>query len=594
MLPLLVAAYASAALAAGPATKADVIVVGAGIAGLSAAAEGASAGLRVSVVDMGSVFGGHAVMSSGGLSIAGTPLQKERGFEDTPEIAERDFLKLGEDANEEWVRLYARESKTLIYDWLTSMGVRFNGVSTGGTGDTGNTFPRFHMNPQLGYGIISPIYRACLKSPGVTFHWNIEVTELVWEDGRVRGIRGRDTRTGADIRMEAPAVLLATGGYESNLELVRKNWPSYLGQPETVLTGSGLHSMGSGLGLAEHVGAATRHLDHQWIYTRGIPDPRHLEEGRGLYFTAPAAIWVNAQGERFADEMGATKPVIRRLMAQKPPTYWMIFDAEGAKRFSIAGPDWQDEKRKRSLVLENPKLVKSAQTIGELARVAGLPVSVVERTVARWNEMIDKGEDTDFHRNLKPFPVRRSGRPLFPGLSKIAAPPFYAARMYPLARKSMGGLLIDLQCRVLNARREPIPGLYAAGEVTGMGGINGKAALEGTFLGPSLVQGRLAARAIAAAVPRNEANPEAAPTAGAQESGKAVRLPCETCHPMAKLVQERRKGYWHFDKVHSLVMERKWDCLVCHAEMSPFVAGRHKIDRMAQVGNCLHCHLTPE
>lgn len=590
MFPLLVAAYASAALAAGP-PKADLIVVGAGIAGLSAAAEGASAGLRVSVVDMGSVFGGHAVMSSGGLCIVGTPLQKERGFDDTPEIAEHDFLKLGEDANEEWVRLYARESKVLIYDWLTSMGVRFTGVSTGGAGDTGNTFPRFHMNPQLGYGIISPIYRACLKNSNVSFHWNIEVTELIWDGGRVRGIHGRSTRTGAAIRMEAPAVLLATGGYESNLELVRRNWPSYLGKPEKVLTGSGLHSMGSGLGLAERVGAATQRLDHQWIYTRGIPDPRHLEEGRGLYFTAPAAIWVNAQGERFTDEMGATKPVIRRLMAQKPPAYWMIFDAAGAKHFSIAGPDWQDEKRKRTLVLENPKLVKSAQSIGDLARAAGLPPAAVERTVARWNEMIDKGEDTDFHRNLKPFPMRSARRPSsFP--PRIAVPPFYAARMYPLSRKSMGGLLVDLQCRVLNGRQEPIPGLYAAGEVTGMGGINGKAALEGTFLGPSLAQGRLAARAIAAAVPHGEPNPAPAPTAA--KPGKSVNLPCESCHPTAKLIGEHRRGYWHFDKVHSLVMERKWDCLVCHAEMSPFVAGRHKIDRMAQVGNCLHCHLTPE
>ena len=135
--------------------------------------------------------------------------------------------------------------------------------------------------------------------------------------------------------------------------------------------------------------------------------------------------------------------------------------------------------------------VKSAPTVHELAGAAGLPPDAVEDTVHRWNEMVTGGRDTDFGRigsNQLPWSSP----------SKIEHPPFYAVQFFPLTRKSMGGVAIDLSCRVIDISGRPIPGLYAVGELAGLAGINGKAALEGTFLGPAIVTGRVAGRAVAA------------------------------------------------------------------------------------------------
>jgi predicted oxidoreductase len=573
----------------------DVVVVGAGIGGLTTAWEASGRGLSVGIVDMASIFGGHAVMSSGGLSIVGTPTQREVGIEDSPDLAYQDFLRLGEDANEEFVRVYVDRSRELIYDWLTRLGVKFRGVSSGGGFNSGNTVNRFHMNPRLGFGLVAPIYRECLKR-GVGFHWNSEVTELIWEQGKVGGVRGRNLRSGETLEVRGQAVVVATGGYESNLKIVRENWPKHLGAPpERVLLGSGVNSMGSGFDLVRPVGGSVERLDHQWIYSRGIPDPFHSEQGRGLYITIPGAIWVNIRGERFTNESGPTKETIRAVTAQPGGSYWMIFDSAGAHNVFVVGPDWQDEARKRKWIVENEELVKRADSLEQLARATGMPAAALAASVAQWNQALAAGKDAKFGRTTR-FPARPSasaapGRPLAP--TPIATPPFYAARIYPLTRKSMGGIVVDLKGRVLTASRSTVPGLYAVGEATGLGFINGKAALEGTFLGPSIVQGRLTGEELASVLtPVHKAPP--APATAARSNSPGVNVDCRGCHQIEKLVTERRPGYWHFEKLHSVVLERNYECGRCHAEMAPFRAGQHRVNRIAQIENCLNCHLSPE
>src|SRR5439155_11159226 len=124
---------------------------------------------------------------------------------------------------------------------------------------------------------------------------------------------------------------------------------------------------------------------------------------------------------------------------------------------------------------------------------AGLPGAALAGTIRHWNELVDQGDDTDFHR----FDPPSSERPM-----KIEPPPFYAVQFVPLSRKSLGGVAVDLSCRVLDKDRKPIPGLYAVGELAGVGGINGRAALEGTMLGPSILMGRVAAKDIAGKIQR--------------------------------------------------------------------------------------------
>src|SRR3990172_5034495 len=242
------------------AREADVIVVGAGIAGLSVALEAARGGASVLVVDLWSIFGGHAVLSHGGLAIVGPPVEEAQGVGDTPEIGARDFLEWGEDANEPWVRYYAANSREQIYDWLTSMGVQFSGALR----IPGNSVARFHEPVGRGLGLVSPIYRHAVRHPNIRFLWNFKVDGLVVEEGRVSGIEGVHQRSSEPETLVSDFVVLATGGFQSNLDMVRSFWPKGVPFPERLLAGSGLNSLGFGHVVAEKSGAVLDRMGHPW------------------------------------------------------------------------------------------------------------------------------------------------------------------------------------------------------------------------------------------------------------------------------------------------------------------------------------------
>ena len=568
-----------------PAPGPDLIVVGAGIAGLSAALDAADAGARVTVVDMWSVFGGHAIMSSGGLCIVGSPEQQARGIADTPDLAFKDFVEWGEDVSLGWVRVYVDRSRELIYDWVTAKGIAFDRISR----QPGNSVARFHETRGRGVGLVSPIYRDAVRHPGVSFQWNLKVTGLVREGDRVIGVTGEDMRGGERRELRARAVVLATGGFQSNLEMVKAFWPANLPFPARILVGSGLNSTGSGHDVARAAGAALVKMDHQWNYATGLPDPRYQGTGRGLNAHNPDAIWVNAQGRRFVNEEASDKFTLPALLRQQPPTYWAIFDESAKRKFWVSGSDWGDFARIEEEIFARPELVRTAATLEALAGRAGLPAAVLVKTVERYNESVARRRDEPFGR----FAPDDRERP-----ARIATPPFYAVQFFPLTRKSMGGVSVDLSCRVLDVVGRPIPGLYAAGELTGLAGVNGKAGLEGTFLGPSIVTGRIAGRQVAAEL--GLAGSRTAPartTAGAGPTARrteALAAHCATCHDVDAEAANPRRGYSHFEKVHHVVGARKHDCGLCHAEMWPFDPEHHRVDRVAQIDVCRHCHVAEE
>ena len=131
------------------------------------------------MVDVASVFGGHAVVSEGGLSFAGTPLQRSRGIADSPDLMFDDIIRLGGDANPQWARLFAERGIPEIHDWLVSLGVTFTSLQR----LNGNAVPRFHENPKRGFGVVEPLYRACLTTGAVDFVWNVRATRLIVEAG---------------------------------------------------------------------------------------------------------------------------------------------------------------------------------------------------------------------------------------------------------------------------------------------------------------------------------------------------------------------------------------------------------------------------
>ncbi len=551
----------------------DVIIVGAGISGLSAALDLGRGGAKVTVIDMASVFGGHAVMSQGSLSIVATPTQKAAGIKDSPDLAFQDFHRWGEDPATDWVRYYVDNSKRDIYDWVDELGVRFSEVLA----SSGNSVPREHQPIGRGIGLVTPIYRTCLELGTIDFLWNSKVVQLLTVDRRVIGVLVRDVRTGSERKLLGKAVILATGGFQNNLDMVREFWPAEFRFPERILAGSGKNSIGLGHQMAKAVGGDLVKMDHQWNYFTGLPDPRSPGSNRGLNATNLYGILVNSGGQQFVNFHSWAKEGTPALLKQKHATCWCIFDEANKHNFNVSGSDWADFKKVDKLILQDPKLVKRADTIEKLAELSGLPVQNLVATIARYNAHVEQGEDKDFGR-FGP------GKPAFSNKAspKIATPPFYAMQTYLLTRKSMGGVAIDLNCRVLDNQKQAIPGLYAVGELAGLAGINGKAALEGTFLGPCIVTGRVAARTLLKEL-------QVTSTPGAIHQSR-----CTACHDMPKLLAQPREGYWHFEGVHRAAQERGFDCRFCHSELTPYRPDSHRINRQSLTASCVLCHTAQE
>jgi predicted oxidoreductase len=275
------------------------------------------------------------------------------------------------------------------------------------------------------------------------------------------------------------------------MNMVREYWPMGLPFPERLLIGAGVNAVGSGHEMAQAVSAQLKNMSNQWNYATGLPDPQDQSGRRGLNAFSQQSIWVNKEGRRFVSESHDTRTTLPEVLRQPGSTYWSVFDSLARGAFFVSG--W-DREMIESKIFDNPVMmpfVRSATTVRELAGAAGLPPDAVEETVRRWNEMVTGGRDADFGR------IGGSQSP-WSHPPRIERPPFYAVQFFPLTRKSMGGVAIDLSCRVIDISGRPIPGLYAVGELAGLAGINGKAALEGTFLGPAIVTGRVAGRAVVA------------------------------------------------------------------------------------------------
>jgi predicted oxidoreductase len=242
--------------------------------------------------------------------------------------------------------------------------------------------------------------------------------------------------------------------------------------------------------MIKELGGYFTHMEHIWFYVYATPDYRDSKQRRGLVFRmVPGYIWFNQQGKRFHNEsLTGGASATPALLAQNPPHAWAIADTPMLAKIDVADPYYRRgdviDRAKVEELLNNSPYIKKADTLEELGKKTGVEdVKNFLAEIEQYNECFDKSleKDPKFGKSLKQS-------------KKFDAPPYYAIQIFPLARKNFGGVKTDLKCRVLNKYFEPIPGLYAAGEVAGMAGghINGKAGLEGTMLGPSIFSGRVA------------------------------------------------------------------------------------------------------
>lgn len=538
---------------------ADVIVVGAGIAGLSAALEAADQGASVMVLEINSVGGGHAV-KAGGFALVDTALQRKKGIKDSPDLAWADLLRWGEDPDPYWSRRYAEESGPEVYDWLTQLGVNFRLVL-----DTPeDTVPRFHFTRGTAVHAVVPMMREALSRPNIRFSWNTRVTDLMINDNRVTGVLTRNERSGIEQSFRSNSVILSTGGFQNNLDMVRANWGAGA-SPEQIYKGAGHFATGDGYRLAAQGGSAFRRMDRQVTFYGGIPNPRDPDGGTGHFAQNPAAVWLDNHGRRFVNETADSKTIETAVTRLESPHYWMVFDAKGSRRFNLRGSPWITKAVLRREFLDNPDIVLKAASLEELAKLTGLPEHDLTASIQIWNRMLFAGTDYQFGRFSKTYWPRST--------LQIEEPPFYAVRLSPLTRKSMGGPAINNRGQVITETGAPVAGLYAAGELTGVAGINGSHGGSGTFLGPSVLTGRIAGRAAALS----------------SEPGATLRPP-EATEPVTAVRNFGEPGYWHYDVVHQIAADRAQTCDNCHNPEMPMAEATTAADMLARLDTCTSCH----
>ncbi len=519
-------------------SQADVIVVGAGIAGLSAALEASAAGADVVVLDANSVGGGHAV-KAGGFALVDTALQREKGINDSPLLAAQDMLAWGETANPEWVERYAQASGTEVYDWLVGMGVEFRMVLP----TPESSVARFHFTRGTAVHAVLPMLREALQRGNIRFLWNTAANELLMTEGQVIGVHARNVRTGTNFQLYGGSVVLATGGFQSNRTMVEKYWQTARSRPGRLLIGSGQFALGDGYRLAEDAGAELRRMNQQVTFVNGIPDPRDADRQRGLTVTNKRAMLINADGQRFVDETLPSKQLEQAVFARVRRGFWMVFDAKGARKLGVRGAAWLTTDTVRDEIIQNPELTVSADSPEALAALLELPVDNVLSSFSDYNSSARK---------------------------PIVEPPYYALQLYPLTRKSMGGPAISSDAQVVQSNGDPVKGLYAAGELTGVAGINGSWGGSGTFLGPSVFTGRIAGKAAAAnsSFPLDDPDPNVTNT---------PRLDTDI------------DGYWHYTVVHDRVRDEARDCDSCHKTTPMAEVGTNQ-QMLSRLDTCLSCH----
>jgi len=462
----------------------DVAIIGGGGAGIPAAIEAAEAGARVVLLEQADTLGGTAAISGGGCLIVGTPLQESQGIHDTPDLAFKDWVKWGQGAADEtWARYYIEHTLHDLYFWAERFGAKWIDMKF----QEGNRVHRWHRPANNGLGLMTALIKAVEAKGAAKILTGTKAEKIATQNGRVCGVRAINVKIGEATEIRSKTVLITTGGFNSNLDMVLEARPEF--KAFKVMEGSGRGATGSGHKLIRELGGYFTHMDHIWFYVYATPDYRDPKGKRGLVFRlTPGYIWVNQQGRRFHDESrtgGAS--ATPALLKQNPPHAWALLDTPMTAKMEVADPYYRDgakvRKDKVQELLDNSPYIRKANSLGELAQRIEVDAPTFLSEVEKYNNAFDAGLEREpaFGKSLQQS-------------KKFDTPPYYAVQLFPLARKNFGGVKTDLRCRVLNRYFEPIPGLYAAGEVSGMAGghINGKAGLEGTMLGPSIFSGRVA------------------------------------------------------------------------------------------------------
>ena len=448
--------------------EADVIVIGAGGAGFAAATEALENGATVIILEKNEMIGGNTARAGGTLNAPDPERQSKMNppVEDSVEKFFMNTLEAGDfKADPALVAVLTRNSLEARH-WLTNHGT----VWTEMVYQTiGGLWPRsLDEKDKIAYnGFIAPLAKRVSELGGKVV-LNCKAVKLIDDsNGRVNEVKAFDTKNGQEYKFKAKkAVVLATGGYAASAALI-KEYNGLSGLP----TSNAPTSTGDGITMAVEVGAALEGMDYVQIHPHGNP----VTGGLQSHFAGVIknSIYVNKEGKRFVEESGRRDVISNATIAQPGQIMYSIFDSEGgfyAGVKELPPAELQNLTSKGYLYVGN--------SLEELAKKAGINPDGLKATVARYNELVAAGKDTDFNKDEVELPIGKA--------------PFYCVPLSPTLHHTMGGVKINTEAQVVRADGRVIPGLYAAGEVTG--GIHGSNRVGGNALTDGVVFGRIAGK----------------------------------------------------------------------------------------------------
>ena len=484
---------------------ADVVIVGAGGAGMTAAITAANEGKSVVILESQAMVGGNSVRATGGMNAAKTVYQDENefgesagvektlksaadnyadnetitalaatvaeqwaayqanptGYFDSVELMELDTMIGGKGINDPALVETLCEGTEDAIDWLDENGITLHNVSSFG----GASVKRIHRPVgddgkvvSVGSYMIPRLQEACEKA-GVQILLNTTANEILTDGGKAVGVKATGA-TGETVTVNAKAVILASGGFGANLDMVVEYKPELKGFMTTNAPGI----LGQGIAMAQAVGADTVDMDQIQIHpTVQFDTAALITEG----LRGDGAILVNAEGQRFIDEVGTRDVVSAAEVAQTDGYSWLVVDQKMVDASSVI-----QGYIKKGYTVEG-------QTYEELAEAMGVDSAAFAETMNNWNGYVEAKNDPDF------------GRTSF--ASPLDTAPYYAIKVTAGVHHTMGGLKIDTNTEVLDTDGNVIPGLFAAGEITG--GVHGANRLGGNAVADFTVFGRIAGKA---------------------------------------------------------------------------------------------------
>ncbi len=532
--------------------KSDIVIIGGGISGITAAIELLNANKKVIIIerDLKENFGGLAKESFGGMFFINSKQQRFSKIKDTVDQAKKDWFSFAEfDQKEVWGKKWANaflESTQKVYDWVAEKGIGFFPIVhwvERGLHQPGNSVPRFHMVWGTGHGLMEALIKDLRSNKN---HDNLQVLfqhkaeDFKLENKKIVAVTGINESNNTGFTCQADDFIVATGGINGNMKKVREHWhKEWKSPPKQILNGS--HHFSDGLihDKVSELGGHVKNLDLMWNYAAGIPHPYPKRENHGLSLVPPkSALWVNFKGERMGPipliTAFDTRYLVTKICEQEKQYSWQILNKKIAyKELAVSGSEFNDGIKEKkifkflySILTGNKKLIKAlekdspnyitANSIEELVEKMNdstgtndVSMEALKNTIDRYDANFERGKNIGDDEQIRRIKQAReySGdkkRTLKPQkLNNKKNYPLIAIREFILSRKSLGGIETNLASQVLTepnikGKQNAFDNLYAVGEAAGFGGggSHGKRALEGTFLATCIFTAQKAAKHI--------------------------------------------------------------------------------------------------